>query len=111
MLPAKLDLTVYQGDDWERVLVFRDAAGVPENLTNMTGLSQIRPTAESDVLTATITVTVLDQIAAPGTVRLSMPAAVTAGIAPGKYVYDMQLTPPTRTRIAGKVTVVRQVTR
>lgn len=108
MLPAPLNLDVYQGDDWERVLVFRLADGTPENLSGKTGRAQIRKSADDDQVLAEMTVTVSG---VDGTVTLAIPSEVTSDLPAGSAVWDLQLTPPTRTRLAGKVKISKQVTR
>ena len=87
-----------------------DAAGDAINLTGYTASSQIRKSYYSSIannFTTTVTGT------ANGEITLSMTAANTALLTPGRYLYDLLITSPggTKTRVVeGIVTVTPGVT-
>ena len=87
-----------------------DAAGDAINLTGYTASSQIRKSYYSSIannFTTTVTGT------ANGEITLSMTAANTGLLTPGRYLYDLLITAPggTKTRVVeGIVTVTPGVT-
>lgn len=124
MLPAKHDIRLYRGDDFELMLRFRDSvwnekAGryVPGGYTDLTGwagISQIRTSAESPQVIGTFEVAILDQEEVPGGVLISMASYLSRAITSDKGVWDVRLTDTSnkvRTYIAGSVTVVKDVSR
>ena len=80
-------ITRVRGDDWSIPGTITDN-GAAVDLTGATVTAQLRPRTESEDFTA-FTVTVTD--AAAGEVTLSMAAAVTALLRPGRYVYDVEV--------------------
>lgn len=98
---GRYDTICDQGATYERIITLRDAGASLLNLTNFTGQMQIRPTAASSTVIKSLTTgnggIILGGSA--GTVTLTIPAADTASLTPGTYVYDLNLTSPD-----GKVT-------
>jgi len=111
-LPANYDLVLYRGDYFPMSITLRDASNVVMNLTGYTGKASIRATYE-DAVAYNFTVT----IPAPttGAVQLVLPSSVSVTLAPGSYIWDVQLTEPgganVRTYIAGDVKVYDEVSR
>jgi len=123
MKPGVYDLEIYQGDTFRRTLRLRQRvldtdgvtwiSGAYIPLTGYTGAAQVRETKIATDVTATMTVTVLDQTITPGGVTLYMPASATSLITKDQ-VWDLQLTAPNgdvTTFLAGAVTLVQEVTR
>ncbi len=98
---GRYDTICDQGATYERILTLRDAGASLLNLTGHTGHMQIRVTASNANVLKSLTTEnggiVLG--GASGTVTLTIPAADTAALTPGTYVYDLNLTSPD-----GKVT-------
>lgn len=93
---GRYDTICDQGATYERVIILRDAGASLLNLTNYTAQMQVRPTASSATVLKNLT-TSNGGIAlggAAGTVTLTIPAADTALLTPGTYVYDLNLTAP-----------------
>jgi hypothetical protein len=110
--PGSYDLAMYQGDTFALRVTLRDkATGAPLDLTGYEPLSQIRAKPHDDTPLAAFDATV-DGPA--GVIRLDLPAARAAALAPGRQVWDLQTTDPdgnVRTWLAGKATVTGQVSR
>ena len=94
--------------------------GTPDtymDLTGYTGKAQMRELAASAVVAAEFTVTILDQIATPGGLTISLSATQTSALEVKSHVWDLQLTEPAgaggkvRTWLKGDVTVIAEVTR
>lgn len=81
-------LTRTRGDDWT-ITGTISAGGAAVNLTGATVTSQLRRSVESATAVATFTVTVTDAVA--GEVSLALADTVTEDIAPGRYVFDVQV--------------------
>lgn len=114
--PGTYDIAIYRGDDWSLPLYIRstDEPPVYQNLTGWTGLSQIRVSADSAVVVATITVTILNQVTALGGILLSIDKLITAGINIDLGVWDLELTDAageTSTYLRGGVEVTKDVSR
>ena len=108
---AVYDVVMQQRDSFEEQFIVRDTDGGLMGLGGYTFQSQIRDTAASTAVVATMTCTVDTDTA---TVTRAMGTAVTAGIAAGIYVHDMHWVDPdgdVRTLIAGRFTVKADVTR
>jgi hypothetical protein len=105
------ELFLEQGATFNTSITLDDVSGVAFNLVNYTATSQMRKsyyTSSYHTITSTIT------NAANGEITLSITAANTTNITPGRYVYDLRITSPsnTVTRIVeGIVTVLPSVTR
>lgn len=118
MRPATYALEIYQGDTFEVTVRLRTVVnGTPDaymNLTGYTGKAQVRETIAAPTPAAEFAVTVLDQVATPGGVKIALTAAETAAIPVKAHVWDLQLTSgagATRTWLKGDVTIIGEVTR
>jgi len=86
-LAAYLELTLEQGANLTSVVTVNDAQGDAVNLTTYSAASQLRNSyysSSANTLTATITGN------ANGEITLTMTAANTALLTPGRYVYDLE---------------------
>ena len=109
---AKANIVVDQGADFSTTITVRDNAGAVVNLTNYVGSAQIRKHYTST--TATTMNVVFETPRTNGQVSLKLTRAQTAGLADGRYVYDVEVTDGANTRsrlVEGIVTVTPQVTR
>lgn len=109
---AYAELTIDQGTTFQTSIDLANDDGTAINVANYTFESQIRKSYYSSNATANLTVTVVDE--ANGNVTLSLTAAQTANITPGRYLYDVKMTTAAdvTTRIVeGIVTVTPQVSR
>lgn len=109
-MAIKAHITIDQGANYSTSIDVTDDAGDPTDLTGYTGAAQMRKHYTSTNAHA-FTVAIAN---ASGVVTLSMNAAVTGNISPGRYVYDCELTDSGGTvsrLIEGIVTVTPQVTR
>jgi hypothetical protein len=85
--------------------------GSPTNLTNYTAAAQLRKSYYSSTATD-FTVSISN--AAAGEISMTLTAANTANLTPGRYVYDLLITSPTsvKTRVVeGIATILPSVTR
>ena len=107
---AVYDVVMTRGDTFLEDFIVRDTDGSLLDLDGYTFASQVRQTAAgSAVVSMTVTVDTDES-----KVTRTFGTAVSAGIAPGVYVHDMQWTDPSsrvRTLIAGRFTVKAEVTR
>lgn len=82
-----------QGADFTLNLTWRDGTGAVLNLTGYTARMDVR--TSKDAATALVSATTengrITLGGAEGTVQILIPASVTAGFAPGQYVYDLKL--------------------
>lgn len=100
---ASSTVTRTRGDDWTVV----GTLGGSGDITGAAVTSQIRTHVASSTVVASWTATVTD---GPGReVTLTLPAATTATITPGRYVYDVQVVAGgvTTTYGAGAVLIVQ----
>jgi hypothetical protein len=110
-LAAFSELVIEQGSTFSSLLNVEDSNGDAINLYAYTANSQMRKSYYSSsytVITSTVTGT------SNGEITLSMTAANTSSLTPGRYVYDVIITSPTNavTRVVeGIVTVLPSVTR
>ncbi len=111
-MAAYLELTLEQGANLTSVVTVNDAQGDAVNLTTYSAASQLRKSyysSSANTLAATITGN------ANGEITLTMTAANTALLTPGRYVYDLVITNSTdnsKTRvIEGTAIVLPSVTR
>ena len=90
MLSAVTNLIVHQGADFESTFFVTKDNGSNFDLTGYSGASLIKKHYDS----STSTTMVVDITSPPsmGAVKISLTNAVTAGMHPGKYVYDVVLT-------------------
>lgn len=106
------ELTIDQGTTFSSVINLTNDDNSVINVANSTFSSEIRKSYYSTNVTAVITVTKED--AANGVVRLTIPAANTANIKAGRYLYDLKMVDGSNTAIRvieGIVTITPQVTR
>lgn len=109
LTPATLDLTVVQGDSFTESFTFGQS-GSALNLSTYTALAQVR--AEKSASSALLaTFAVGTGSASSGVWALSLTAAQTAALDPGRYWWELQWTvgSTVRTIIGGSFTVVDQV--
>jgi len=111
-LAAYLELTIEQGANLTSIVTVNDVQGDAVNLTTYTASSQLRKSyysSSANTLTSTVTGN------ANGQITLSMTAANTSLLTPGRYVYDLVITNSTdnsKTRvIEGTAIVLPSVTR
>ena len=126
MKPAELDIDITRGDFFS--LFFRVRKKLPdgtsgdyEDLTDWTGLAQIRATYDAPTPLATFTVTFADQVTYKGGVLLSLADTVTSTLdyteeLPSKVIglWDVQLTNTLgepSTYLAGDVTLWKDVSK
>jgi hypothetical protein len=88
-LAAYAELTIEQGANLTSYVTVSDDSGYPINLQFYTAASQLRKSYYSSTYTPlNATVTGI----ANGQITLSMTAANTANLNPGRYVYDLNIT-------------------
>lgn len=107
------ELTIDQGATFSSTINLTNDDNSPMNLANNSFSCQIRKSYYSVNPTANIVAVVEDS--ANGLVRLSIDAANTANIKPGRYLYDLKMVDSAANTyirvIEGIVTVTPQVTR
>ncbi len=90
MTPA---LGIGIGDDVTVDLLLEAAGGVPADLSGVTSvLAQLRRLPACTDVAATGTAAPVSPAATSGTIRVTFPAAQTAGLTPGDYAWDLLLT-------------------
>ena len=89
MPAAYSNLYIEQGTSFSTTVAIDDVYGDVYDLSNYTARSQIRKSYYSANATAVFTTSVNPS---QGTITLNLNAAVTANIAPGRYVYDTTIT-------------------
>lgn len=105
------ELTVEQGASYSTTVTVNGSDGSPTNLTNYTAAAQLRKSYYSSTATD-FTVAISD--AAGGEITMTLTAANTANLSPGRYVYDLLITSPVsvKTRVVeGIATILPSVTR
>lgn len=109
-MAAYTELNIEQYATFSTTVNVEDTQGAAVNLSGYTAASQIRKSyysSSANNFTATVTGT------ANGEITLSMTAANTANLTPGRYLYDLVITAPTgvKTRVVeGIVNVLAGVT-
>lgn len=110
-MAAFTELNIEQYATFSTTVNVEDSQGAAVNLSGYTAASQIRKSyysTSANNLTATVTGI------ANGEITLSMTAANTANLTPGRYLYDLVITAPTtgvKTRVVeGIVNVLAGVT-
>lgn len=105
--PAKVNNTVYNGDDWTRAFTFNKAGGAgPIDLTGTTVTAAARSTL--GVVTDLVASVVGDPL--NGTVQIAPP---TGGLGPDVYDYDVQIEDAAgavTSWVRGRLKVVQDVT-
>lgn len=105
------ELFIEQGSDYVTTITLDDVNGVPFDLTNYTGKSQMRKSYYSANATAEFTITIQDPES--GSISISLDSANTANISAGRYLYDVVIknNDEVKTRVLeGIVNVLPQVT-
>jgi len=105
-----------RGDTLQFDALWAQGNGDPVDLTGYTAKMQVRPQTENGapVLDLSTGGSGITLGGASGTILVTAPAATTRAIAPGEYVYDLELTSPTgvvTTIVAGTFTLFADVTR
>ena len=110
-MAAFTEINIEQYATFSTTVNVEDSQGTAVNLSGYTAASQIRKSyysTSANTLTATVTGI------ANGEITLSMTAATTANLTPGRYLYDLVITAPTtgvKTRVVeGIVNVLAGVT-
>ena len=107
-MATKANITIDQGTTFNTSVALTDSYGNPLDLSAFTANSQIRKWyTSSSAVNFTVTIT-------EGNISLSMNAASTANLTPGRYVYDVLLTDSQNsvTRVVeGIVTVTPRVSK
>ena len=116
VVPARVDLTIYQGSDFSQVVTFlQTAGGDPVDLTGLSGRMHIRPSKESSDIIMDLT-TANDRLTFGGTtgvVTITLTAAETATILTDGF-YDLEFVASTTSatrRMEGLVILSKEVTR
>ena len=89
MPAAYTNLYLEKGATYNTTITLDDVYGDSYNLVGYTANSQFRKSYYSSNATATFTTSINT---ANGSISLSLTAATTANIAPGRYVYDTTIT-------------------
>ena len=92
------NLTINVKANFREDLELTSAGGGPVNLTGYSGASHIRKHTDSSGFTA---ITVGITSAADGKLSLSLTDTQTAGLTPGRHVYDVLLTKPGGDKVMG----------
>lgn len=105
-----VELQIEAGATFSTEITVREANGASKNLATYTARSQLRKSYYSTTATD-FTLTITDS--ANGIINMSLTAANTANIRPGRYVYDVEIqTQSVVTRIfEGIATVLPNVTK
>ncbi len=111
-MAAYSEITIEQGANLTSTITVNDIQGDAVNLSTYTASSQIRKSyysSSANTLTATITGN------SNGQITLSMTAANTANLTPGRYVFDLIITNSVDNSVTrvieGTATVLPSVTR
>ena len=112
MTAARYDLVIDQGSDFAIEFTVNES-GSAKNLTGYTARAQLRPTKSSSTLTATFTCSI--ETPANGKISMILSNATTAGLAAGRFFYDLEIFTASDTLVQrllfGEVTVTQEVTR
>ncbi len=111
MVPAKQNITIMRGDTEVFNITLTNSASSPIDLTGSTFLSQIRYERDSSTVAASFSCSITDAVA--GKVTLTLSSASSAGLTAGTAFWDLQQTVSgvVTTLIAGKCTILADVTR
>ena len=104
-MAAFSELLIEQGATFSTTVNVEDTAGAAINLSGYSASSQMRKSyyaTSNTIITSTVTGN------ANGEITLSMTAANTANLTPGRYVYDLLITAPdtTKTRVVEGIVIV-----
>lgn len=90
--PGEYDLVLYQGATFSRRFVWKDAEGVPFDLTGWTAHMQVRSSASSPAVVLDLSTDNGRITITGGEIALYVSAAETNDLRRGKFVYDLELT-------------------
>lgn len=107
-MAVKTNIVIDQGTDFNSSFTFTDESDEPIDFSIYTANSQLRKT-----YTSSTSYTFQTSLTNNGIIILSMNAATTSNLSPGRYVYDLEVEASgVRSRLVeGIVTVTPQVTR
>lgn len=107
-MAVKTNIVIDQGTDFNSSFTFTDESDEPIDFSIYTANSQLRKT-----YTSSTSYTFQTSLTNSGIITLSMNAATTSNLSPGRYVYDLEVEASgVRSRLVeGVVTVTPQVTR
>ena len=112
MSAGTYNLVIDQGSDFALDLVIKEG-GSALNLANYSGRAQLRTSVTASSASASFTVTVTN--AANGALKMQLPAATSAGISAGQYVYDLEIYTSgdsiVKRIMQGEATITPEVTR
>lgn len=112
-MAAYVELNIDQGTTFNNIInITDDVTNTPINIAGYTVISQMRRSYYSANITANITCTLSN--VANGEIIMSMTAANTANIKPGRYVFDVKASDEynvTSRILEGIITITPQVTR
>lgn len=92
--PGTLNLTMYQGASWDYTLTWT-TNGTPVNLTNYTARMQARVShPDTHTVLSLTSGSGITLGGTAGTILLEASPVITAGVASGQYVYDLELVSP-----------------
>lgn len=110
----RIDLTIEQGSTFSKSVTIIDSDGLPVSFSGASAEMQIRETisAASPAITLS-TANGRISLGSAGLITLSIPATNTDDLAPGNYVYDLEVTSGSTVKkyMSGMVKVVGEVTR
>ena len=113
MSAGTYNLVIDQGSDFAIDLTITEE-GVAKNLTGYSGRAQIRSTHTSSSVSASFNCSIVG-LATAGVMKLALSAATTAAMAPGVYVYDLEIYTANdavvKRLLEGTVTLSPEVTR
>lgn len=111
MRPAEADFTDTRGDTWELTVVLFDENDAPLDVSGSTFTASVKADLRAST-TVAASFDVDDTDADTGTLVLTMTAADTGTLPPGRWFWDLQGTVGSvvTTYVGGKVTVVGDVT-
>lgn len=115
--PGRYDFTIYQGASFDRTFTWQ--VGAPATLVNLsgyTGRMQVRAAISSPTTIVELTTSNgrMTLGGAAGTITLAITASDTAALAPGQYVYDLEMVSgggEVTRLLEGRATVNAEVTR
>lgn len=112
MAAGTYNILVEQGSTFSQTVTVKED-GSPKDLTGYSARAQMRPTRTSTTLTATFTCTI--STPSTGAIVMELDPSTTAGIADGRYYYDLEIYTSGDAIVSrllqGEVTVSPEVTR
>ena len=91
-MAALSNIFIDQGSDFITILFVGDSSGNATDLTNYSVIAQVRKTYES--VSATSFTAEFDDDRTTGNITISLTAAQTSAMEPGRYVYDVLISNP-----------------